>query len=65
MKELGVHPTKVVEGIEGVVREACHFLEREAKKISLDDIALEQVVKTSLSSTGLTKAISASDTSRC
>ena len=50
VKELGVHPTKVVEGIEGGIREACHLLEREAKKISLHDIALEQVVKTSLSS---------------
>ena len=50
VKELGVHPTKVVEGIEAGIREACHLLEREAKKISLDDIALEQVVKTSLSS---------------
>jgi len=50
VKELGVHPTKVVEGIEGGVREACHLLEREAKTISLNEIALEQVVKTSLSS---------------
>lgn len=50
VKELGVHPTKVVEGIEGGVREACQLLEKEAQKITLDDIALEQVVKTSLSS---------------
>lgn len=50
VKELGVHPTKVVEGIEGGIKEACQLLEREAKKISLDEIALEQVVKTSLSS---------------
>ena len=50
VKELGVHPTKVVEGIEGGVKEACQSLEREAKKISLNEIALEQVVKTSLSS---------------
>ena len=50
VKELGVHPTKVVEGIEGGVKEACHLLEKEAKKISLNEIALEQVVKTSLSS---------------
>jgi len=50
VKELGVHPTKVVEGIEGGVKEACQLLEREATKISLDEIALEQVVKTSLSS---------------
>jgi len=50
VKELGVHPTKVVEGIEGGVKEACLLLEREAKKISLNEIALEQVVKTSLSS---------------
>jgi chaperonin GroEL (HSP60 family) len=50
VKELGVHPTKVVEGIEGGVKEACQLLEREAKKIALNEIALEQVVKTSLSS---------------
>jgi len=50
VKELGVHPTKVVEGIEGGVKEACQLLERGAKKISLDEIALDQVVKTSLSS---------------
>jgi len=50
VKELGVHPTKVVEGIEGGVKEACQLLEKEAKKISLNEIALEQVVKTSLSS---------------
>jgi chaperonin GroEL (HSP60 family) len=50
IKELGVHPTKVVEGIEGGVKEACVLLEREAKKICLDEVALEQVVKTSLSS---------------
>ena len=50
VKELGVHPTEVVEGIEGGIKEDCHLLEREAEKISLDEIALEQVVKTSLSS---------------
>jgi chaperonin GroEL (HSP60 family) len=50
IKELGVHPTKIVEGIEGGVKEACLLLEREAKKICLDEVALEQVVKTSLSS---------------
>ena len=50
VKELGVHPTKVVEGIEGGVKEACQLLQKEAKKISLSEIALEQVVKTSLSS---------------
>lgn len=50
VKELGVHPTKVVEGIEGGVKEACQLLQKEAKKISINEIALEQVVKTSLSS---------------
>ena len=50
VKELGVHPTKVVEGIEGGVKEACQLLEIGAKRISLNEIALEQVVKTSLSS---------------
>ena len=62
VKELGVHPTKVVEGIEGGVKEACQLLEREAKKISLNEIALEQVVKTSLSSkAGWTEALFACD----
>lgn len=50
IKELGVHPTKVVEGIESGVKHACELLKKEAKKISLNDIALEQIVKTSLSS---------------
>lgn len=50
MKELGVHPTKVVEGIESGVKHACETLTKEAKKISLKDIALEQIVTTSLSS---------------
>ena len=50
MKELGVHPTKVVEGIESGVKHACEILSKEAKKISLNDIALKQIVTTSLSS---------------
>jgi chaperonin GroEL (HSP60 family) len=50
IKELGVHPTKVVEGIESGVKHACKLLEKEAAKISLNDIALEQIVKTSLAS---------------
>ncbi|MBV9175692.1 MAG: hypothetical protein JO327_11970 [Nitrososphaeraceae archaeon] len=50
VKELGVHPTKVVEGIESGVKHSCQILVREAKKISLNDIALEQIVQTSLSS---------------
>jgi archaeal chaperonin len=50
VKELGVHPTKVVEGIDSGVRHACELLESEMKKISIDDISLDQVVKTSLSS---------------
>jgi chaperonin GroEL (HSP60 family) len=50
VKELGVHPTKVVEGIESGVKHSCQILVKEAKKISLNDIALEQIVKTSLSS---------------
>ena len=50
VKELGVHPTKVVEGIESGVKHACQILQAEAKKIALEDITLEQIVKTSLSS---------------
>jgi archaeal chaperonin len=50
VKELGVHPTKVVEGIESGVKHSCQILVKEAKKISLNDMALEQIVKTSLSS---------------
>ena len=50
VKELGVHPTKVVEGIDSGVRHACELLESDVKKISIDDISLDQVVKTSLSS---------------
>jgi chaperonin GroEL (HSP60 family) len=50
IKELGVHPTKVAEGIENGVRLACQLLEKEAKHISASDIELEQVVRTSLAS---------------
>ncbi len=50
IKELGVHPTKVVEGIENGVTHACQLLEKEAKRISINDIELEQVVGTSLAS---------------
>ncbi len=50
VRELGVHPTKVVEGIENGVMHACSLLEKETRRIELDDDKLEQVVKTSLSS---------------
>jgi archaeal chaperonin len=50
IKELGVHPTKVAEGIENGVRIACQLLEKEAKHISANDVELEQVVRTSLAS---------------
>src|SRR5919199_2882423 len=50
IKELGVHPTKVVEGIESGVKHACQILQNETKNIALEDIMLEQIVKTSLSS---------------
>src|SRR5690349_23511388 len=46
VKELGVHPTKVVEGIDSGVRHACELLESEAKIIAINDIELEQVVRT-------------------
>ncbi|GBC72683.1 60 kDa chaperonin [archaeon HR04] len=50
IKELGVHPTKVVEGIESGVYYACELLEKVARKISIDDVELEYVVNTSLAS---------------
>jgi len=50
VRELGVHPTKVVEGIESGVKHACSLLEAETKIIKLNDNMLEQVVRTSLSS---------------
>jgi chaperonin GroEL (HSP60 family) len=50
VRELGDHPTKVVEGIESGVRHACNLLEAETKTITLNDKMLEQVVRTSLSS---------------
>src|SRR5262245_11140749 len=49
IKELGVHPTKVVEGIESGVNHACDLLEKEAKGISIMDSMLDRIVKTSLS----------------
>ena len=61
IKELGVHPTKVIEGIDSGVSNACNFLEKDARKIKLEDLELEQVVKTSLSSkldgVGLSKIV--------
>ncbi len=50
IKELGVHPTKVVEGIENGVHNACKLLEESARQISINDIELEHVVNTSLAS---------------
>ncbi len=50
VKELGVHPTKVVEGIDNGVKQACKLLEKQAKSISLNDDELEQVIRTSLNS---------------
>jgi len=50
IKELSVHPTKVVEGIESGVRHACSLIKRDARKIKLDDVELDQVIRTSLSS---------------
>ncbi len=50
IRELGVHPTKVVEGIEAGVVHACELLEKESIKVTLNDIKLEQVVRTSLAS---------------
>ncbi len=50
IRELAVHPTKVVEGIESGVKHSCDLLKKSAKKISLDEIELDQIVKTSLSS---------------
>jgi chaperonin GroEL (HSP60 family) len=50
VKEMGVHPSKIVEGIDSGVKFACKLLEQEAKKIGINDVELEQVVKTSLAS---------------
>lgn len=48
--EQGIHPTKIIEGIESGTEYACHLLEKQAVKISLSDKMLENVVRTSLSS---------------
>ena len=50
IRELGVHPTKVVEGIESGVRHACELLENDAKAICINDVGLENIVRTSLAS---------------
>ena len=50
VKELGVHPTKVVEGIDSGVKHACDLLREETRSISISDLGLEHVVRTSLSS---------------
>src|SRR5918995_371087 len=50
VRELGVHPTKVVEGIESGVKHACKILRQETRSISISDPDLEQVIRTSLAS---------------
>jgi archaeal chaperonin len=50
IRELAVHPTKVVEGIESGIKHSCELLKKSAIKISLDAAELDQIVKTSLSS---------------
>src|ERR687892_741000 len=50
VKELGVHPTKIVEGIESGVKHACQILRQETRSISISDLDLEQVIRTSLAS---------------
>lgn len=50
IRELAVHPTKVVEGIESGIKHSCDLLKKSAVKISLNDSELDLVVKTSLSS---------------
>jgi archaeal chaperonin len=50
VKELGVHPTKVVEGIENGVKHACDLLLQETRSISISNLELEHVIRTSLSS---------------
>jgi chaperonin GroEL (HSP60 family) len=50
IRELAVHPTKVVEGIESGIKHSCELLKKSAIKINLDAAELDQIVKTSLSS---------------
>lgn len=50
IRELAVHPTKVVEGIESGITHSCNLLKKSAKRINLEDLELEKIVKTSLSS---------------
>ncbi len=50
IRELAVHPTKVVEGIESGIKHSCELLKKSAIKINLDAPELDQIVKTSLSS---------------
>src|SRR5690606_3290363 len=50
IRELAVHPTKVVEGIESGIKHSCELLKQSAQKIKLSDAELDQIVRTSLSS---------------
>jgi chaperonin GroEL (HSP60 family) len=50
IKELGVHPSKIVDGIDSGVKFASQLLRESTKKISINEIELEHVVKTSLAS---------------
>jgi len=50
IRELGIHPTKIIHGIDSGIKHACKLLEKQAIPISLNDVALQHVVKTSLNS---------------
>lgn len=50
IRELAVHPTKVVEGLESGITHSCELLRKSAKKIRICDPELDQIVRTSLSS---------------
>ena len=48
--ELAIHPTKIIEGIDSGIKKSIELLEKQAERISPNDIGLEQVIKTSMNS---------------
>lgn len=48
--ELAIHPTKIIEGIDTGIKQSIELLEKQAERISPNDIGLEQVIKTSMNS---------------
>ena len=48
--ELSIHPIKIISGIDSGIKHTCELFEKDARKISMEENILDQVISTSLSS---------------